>query len=122
MTTTILNEDSQQRILLTYQKDYGILVQAYNRLAAPKNSAALGILKMQAELLCKEILNDACPRKRFFNEENADFAHSVVSAIKNFISTCLSDNKNNNNIVKLPELAVIKFVPNNFIKPGYVAV
>lgn len=83
----ILTEEHQQEILLSYQRDYCLVVRAYNRLGASKNKAAINMLFMQAGNLRDEINRYSSKRKSCFNEQNAEFAQDIAQAIAEFINT-----------------------------------
>src|SRR4051812_31470961 len=93
---SVLSEKHQQEIPLAYQRDYGSLILAYNKLGDSKPKNAMEIMYLKAISLHSEIINDTGPRKDYFNNENSEFARGIASAIQQFITTCLGNSDTSN--------------------------
>ena len=91
----ILSSEEQQKVIAQYQKDYGRLILEYNK--CDKSIASILSLKDKAEALCEEIQYNAIFHKKFFSEENSNFAESMVDEIRKFIMQYLKNTESTDN-------------------------
>lgn len=84
---SLLSQEDQQKVITQYQKDYGRLILEYNKCNSNINS--LLSIKNKAESLCSEIQQSASFHKKFFSEENMNFAEIMVKEIEKFMNNYL---------------------------------
>ena len=89
----IIADNDQKEIIHSYEKDYGSLLMAYNKLGSMKNADAMNILRMKAETLRGEIVKDISPSKNRFFDSNLELAISIARGIDDFININLDNSK-----------------------------
>jgi len=85
----LLSARQQEEVLLSYQREYGALLTAYNKQKGALSPLALRGICEKVKGIVAEILHDTQPSRHIFNEESADFAKGMVQSMQAFLTHCL---------------------------------
>jgi hypothetical protein len=91
---TLLSATDQQKIITQYQRDYGRLMLEYNK--SDLSIQSIQNLRNKSAMLREEIKKSISTHRKFFNDENENYAENMIMEINKFIDNYLSNKESNN--------------------------